>query len=748
MKNRIITFILVILMFLMQVPFSAFAEETTTGTLNPATLSNGKVGHSYSMTFGFESETYTSCDWSIDGSLPAGLELSSYTSTKNPKISGVPETAGSYTFKMQAKCDVSGETKVVFEKEYTWVIEPADPLRITGESKWYGYEVSSGSPYAFNHTCEINLKFDATWSMEAVDGATLPAGLTINSSTGEITWASPKVGKYQMKVTATCNGESASKILKLIVIPYAGCAHANLTKTVGKTATCKENGTPDYWYCDDCEGFYYDADCKIRASENVAESYTMGFHEDTNNDNKCDTCGKIMPIFKKVTTTDEITSYGMYLVVSQIGGRYYTLKTLEESYSDSIEAVQIIPNADGTFSYPRTETGVMILKTSAAAMCEDLDRGLLRYGFSTTVHGIPCALDGYDGSISMYRYEDASKYGFRIKLTESGNAEIADVYSEVWGSGESEKSEKGGGSGSGVLSAYEETADAVTKQYFSFATREDLTANSIALYRLAYVSETVSGQSYTLSDAPLSDSKVAVTNSLASMVDAANNEFSVVSGISDALKETTVEGFIADEELEETEFAVQAYAMINAISEQIAPTEEGATGTVATEITYEVKPYIAIKDAAGTTLAATEVPDTGLNGTRMTVTLCVGSMRPAQIIHYKSDGTQEYFYAKDSAEVQDGANSFTLIKDYENGNLVTFEIDSFSQIKILATAEPESTMIDVKGDCNGDGKVNLADALVAMRACLNQTSLPEADINGDGKLTLADVLAILRLCAG
>lgn len=59
-----------------------------------------------------------------------------------------------------------------------------------------------------------------------------------------------------------------------------------------------------------------------------------------------------------------------------------------------------------------------------------------------------------------------------------------------------------------------------------------------------------------------------------------------------------------------------------------------------------------------------------------------------------------------------------------------------------------SNMIAVKGDCNGDGKVNLADALIACYARLNQTSLPEADMNGDGKLTLTDVLSILYLCAG
>ena len=51
----------------------------------------------------------------------------------------------------------------------------------------------------------------------------------------------------------------------------------------------------------------------------------------------------------------------------------------------------------------------------------------------------------------------------------------------------------------------------------------------------------------------------------------------------------------------------------------------------------------------------------------------------------------------------------------------------------------------VIGDVNGDGIVTVADALVIIRALLNDISLPNADLNGDGKLSLVDVIRVIKL---
>ena len=58
-----------------------------------------------------------------------------------------------------------------------------------------------------------------------------------------------------------------------------------------------------------------------------------------------------------------------------------------------------------------------------------------------------------------------------------------------------------------------------------------------------------------------------------------------------------------------------------------------------------------------------------------------------------------------------------------------------------------------RGDVNGDGSINMVDALLVLRAINNQANLtPEqfsrADLNGNGILELTEVLSILRFASG
>lgn len=686
-KSRITALLTVILMLLMQVPLSSFAAVSMTGMLTPGTLKNGKVGESYGVNFEYSNGTYMSNSWYIEGELPQGLTLSQNTTSDHPVISGIPTQAGSYTFKMQAitRIGTSSDVTVVFEKNYTLIIEPADPLEITGDTKWYGYELSSGS-YAFEHTCEVNSEFAAAWSMEAADGETLPEGLTIESATGKITWAEPKVGKYQMKITATCNGETVSKTLKLIVIPFEGCKHQSPSKTVGTEATCKQNGTADYWYCDDCESYFYDANCKKSFYRDLDKLYTTAFHSDKNNDGICDTegCGKTMPIFKKVTNNEEITNCGMYLVVSKIGDKYYTLKIPEEETVLNFETVEITPNADGSFDYLEADTGVMILKTAFAAMSTELDAGQPRYSFGTNINGVPYCLTGndYSNKMRMEAYESSDKYGYRINLTADENAEIASVYSAYWGNGESGKG-KGGSSesNSGIFSAYEETADEGTKIYFSFATSDTSAANPVELYKLTYVGETSGGQNYTLSDA---QSTVTINNEFTVLNDFGSKTLSTTGGISDALKTSYVESVISSQTGITGTVSVRTYADINLMSGE--STVDSWSNTNISSLLYEVTPKIELKGESSGTTYTQQIDDENFDGSEITVTLCVGNMNPAKIIHYKTDGTKEYFYNKNFENLGAEQKTFSVDQGDMTGNFVTFTVDSFSNIEILSNA--------------------------------------------------------------
>ena len=53
----------------------------------------------------------------------------------------------------------------------------------------------------------------------------------------------------------------------------------------------------------------------------------------------------------------------------------------------------------------------------------------------------------------------------------------------------------------------------------------------------------------------------------------------------------------------------------------------------------------------------------------------------------------------------------------------------------------------VKGDFDGDGSVTIKDALVLIRAIVNDQTIENGDISGDGKISLIDVLRVMKLIA-
>ena len=59
-------------------------------------------------------------------------------------------------------------------------------------------------------------------------------------------------------------------------------------------------------------------------------------------------------------------------------------------------------------------------------------------------------------------------------------------------------------------------------------------------------------------------------------------------------------------------------------------------------------------------------------------------------IHYKKDGAKEFFYPEYSESAINGAKTFEYESDGRGGGFVTIRITDFSDIKILAKAEPET----------------------------------------------------------
>lgn len=82
----------------------------------------------------------------------------------------------------------------------------------------------------------------------------------------------------------------------------------------------------------------------------------------------------------------------------------------------------------------------------------------------------------------------------------------------------------------------------------------------------------------------------------------------------------------------------------------------------------------------------------------------------------------------------------------EDGNVVTTEYYSTIRNQYFNVDETRYTMFigERSGDANGDGSINVADALAAVSAMTSGTECKNADVNGDGKITIFDALNIMQ----
>ena len=96
-------------------------------------------------------------------------------------------------------------------------------------------------------------------------------------------------------------------------------------------------------------------------------------------------------------------------------------------------------------------------------------------------------------------------------------------------------------------------------------------------------------------------------------------------------------------------------------------------------------------------------------------------------------------------------NMFGTCRKLVGGNGTTFD----SHFTNATYARPDGgterpgyfTDVLVEGDLNGDGKVDIADAVAVLEVMAKDGNDPEADLNGDGKVDIADFVAVLEIMA-
>jgi hypothetical protein len=139
--------------------------------------------------------------WSVTtGTLPAGLTLAPSTGV----ISGTPTTVGTSTFTVQFK-DAQNRTAT---KQFSIVV--SDPLIVTASLP----NGVKGTAYTAQLQSKNNVA--GTWSIS--QGA-LPAGLTLNTTTGAITGTPTATGKadFTVRFQATAGGQVGTRALSIVV---------------------------------------------------------------------------------------------------------------------------------------------------------------------------------------------------------------------------------------------------------------------------------------------------------------------------------------------------------------------------------------------------------------------------------------------------------------------------------------------------------------------------------------------------
>jgi hypothetical protein len=189
----------------------------TTVTVSPASLPNGTVGSGYSQTIsasgGFPGYTYQT----TSGGLPTGLSLNGSTGL----LSGTPSAGGTSSFTVTAT-DSSGNTG---SRAYSLAINGAVTLSPAA--------LPNGTVgAAYSQTVSASGGTGTGYSYSVSSGA-LPAGLSLNASTGLVSGTPTTATSYSFTIRAVDSGSNAGSQAYNVTIGTAGPTVINLTSGAG-----------------------------------------------------------------------------------------------------------------------------------------------------------------------------------------------------------------------------------------------------------------------------------------------------------------------------------------------------------------------------------------------------------------------------------------------------------------------------------------------------------------------------------
>jgi large repetitive protein len=200
-------------------------------TLAPsATVENAPYSFQFTATGG---GTQT---WSLQsGLLPAGLKLSS-----NGLLSGTPTATGDFTFKVQVTDGSRTDAQ-------TYTLSVVAPLTAGAPASVPKAEVSRPLQLLF---AANGGKAPYKWAPAA--GTTLPAGITLDGSTGVLSGWPEVAGSYALKLNVTdAVGLTSSVDVTLVVAPQLTTLNRTITSKIGRALHARLRATggvqPESW---------------------------------------------------------------------------------------------------------------------------------------------------------------------------------------------------------------------------------------------------------------------------------------------------------------------------------------------------------------------------------------------------------------------------------------------------------------------------------------------------------------------
>ena len=170
---------------------------------------------------------------------------------------------------------------------------------------------------------------------------------------------------------------------------YESCMHKNMIHHARVEPTCVADGCREHYYCPDCNSTFLDEDGLSYAPEDLTLYAYSAIDED--NDGLCDDCGKNMPVYKKVSSQDDIIAGGKYLLAAETGSGSIFLGNLTQEYMeqqynngvyeiDAIPSVGLTPENDTVSFMDAKNGGAMMFSLKFAAEGITLSDGGARYG--------------------------------------------------------------------------------------------------------------------------------------------------------------------------------------------------------------------------------------------------------------------------------------------------------------------------------------------------------------------------------